>query len=64
MDKNITINQELIDYIFSNTHNNHKTQKKLIKFNDNLGRIKKLQVSVLQANFLEFIIKTKKLKNV
>lgn len=63
MDKNIIINQEMIDYIFLNTENNNETQKKLIKFNNNLGRNKKLQISVLQANFLQFIIKIKKIKN-
>ncbi len=63
MDKNIIINQEMIDYIFLNTENNNETQKKLIKFNNNLGRNKKLQISVLQANFLQFIIKIQKIKN-
>ena len=63
MDKNISINQELIDYIFLNTENIHEIQADLLKYNENLGRSKKLQLSILQANFLQFLIKTKKIKN-
>ena len=61
MDKNINIDQKLIDYIFSHTNNLHPIQNELIKFNDKLGNIKKLQISVLQANFLQFLIKIKKI---
>ena len=63
MDKNINIDQKLIDYIFSHTNNLHPIQNELIKFNDKLGNIKKLQISVLQANFLQFLIKIKKIKS-
>ena len=63
MDKNISINQELIDYIFLNTESIHEIQAELLKYNENLGRSKKLQLSILQANFLQFLIKTKKIKN-
>ena len=63
MDKNINIDQKLIDYIFSHTNNLHPIQNELIKFNDKLGNIKRLQISVLQANFLQFLIKIKKIKS-
>ena len=63
MDKNISIDQKLIDYIFSHTNNLHPIQNELIKFNDKLGNIKRLQISVLQANFLQFLIKIKKIKS-
>ena len=63
MDKNINIDQKLIDYIFSQTNNLHPIQNELIKFNDKLGNIKRLQISVLQANFLQFLIKIKKMKS-
>ena len=57
MDKNIQIDQNLIDYIFSHTEHLHPIQKKLLKYNDNLGHLKRLQISILQANFIQFLIK-------
>ena len=63
MDKNIPIDQNMIDYIFSHSENLHKVQKKILKFNDNLGKAKRLQISILQANFLQFLIKTHKFKS-
>ena len=55
MDKYMDIDQKMIDYIFSHTSELHPVQKKIIKFNEKLGYIKKLQISVLQANFIEFL---------
>ena len=46
MDKNIPIDQNMIDYIFSHSENLHKVQKKILKFNDNLGKVKRLQIWV------------------
>ena len=63
MDKNITIDQKMIDYIFSHSESLHKVQKKILKFNDNLGKAKRLQISILQANFLQFLIKAHKFKS-
>ena len=63
MDKYMDIDQKMIDYIFSHTSELHPVQKKIIKFNEKLGYIKKLQISVLQANFIEFLIKFKKFKS-
>ena len=62
MDKNIPIDQNMIDYIFSHSESLHKVQKKILKFNDNLGKAKRLQISILQANFLQFLIKAHKFK--
>ena len=45
MDKSITIDRKLIEYIFSNTDNLHPVQRELLKYNENLGNIKKLQIS-------------------
>jgi caffeoyl-CoA O-methyltransferase len=63
MDKNIPIDQNMIDYIFSHSDSLHKIQKKILKFNDNLGKAKRLQISILQANFLQFLIKAHKFKS-
>ena len=63
MDKSITIDRKLIEYIFSNTDNLHPVQRELLKYNENLGNIKKLQISILQANFLQFLIKSRNIKS-
>ncbi len=63
MDKNFIIDQNMINYIFSHTNNLHKVQKKLLKYNETLGHIKKLQISILQANFIQFIIKINNYKS-
>ena len=63
MDKNILIDQNMIDYIFSHTERLHPIQKKILKYNEGLGHIKKLQISILQANFLQFLIKVNKFKS-
>ena len=63
MDKNINIDHEMIEYILSHTKNLHPVQKELIKFNENLGHIKRLQLSILQGNFLQFLIKIKNFKS-
>ena len=63
MDKNIPIDQNMIDYIFSHSESLHEVQKKILKFNDNLGKAKRLQISILQANFLQFLIKANKYKS-
>jgi|TARA_B100001175_G_scaffold301724_1_gene295083 predicted O-methyltransferase YrrM len=62
MDKNISVDQHLIDYIFSHTEKLHPIQKKILKYNESLGHIKRLQISILQANFLQFLIKVNKIK--
>ena len=63
MDKNINIDHKLIEYIFTHTNNLHPVQKELIKYNESLGHIKRLQISILQANFLQFLIKSRNINN-
>ena len=63
MVKNIEIDQSMVDYIFAHSNNLHPIQKKIIKYNESLGYVKKLQISVLQANFIQFLIQQKKFKN-
>ncbi len=63
MDKNINIDHKLIEYILSHTNNLHPVQKELIKFNEDLGHIKRLQISILQGNFLQFLIRMKNIKS-
>ena len=61
MDKNINIDHKLIEYILHTT--NLHPKKELIKYNESLGHIKRLQISILQANFLQFLIKSRNINN-
>ena len=63
MSKNITIDERLEKYISDNSYNLHPIQKEIIKYNDSLGDIKRMQISVSQCHFLHLITKVSKIKN-
>ena len=62
MDKNINIDQKLIDYIFSHTNNLHPVQNELIKFNKIFNKPKicekylELYIKKESNTFSKFII--------
>ena len=64
MGKNLEINSELEKYIEELSYNLHPIQHEIIKYNDSLGDIKKMQISVSQCHFLHLITKVSKIKNV
>ena len=64
MGKNLEINSELEKYIEELSYNLHPTQQEIIKYNDSLGDIKRMQISVSQCHFLHLITKVSKIKNV
>ena len=64
MGKNLEINSELEKYIEDLSYNLHPIQQEIIKYNDSLGDIKRMQISVSQCHFLHLIIKVSKIKNV
>ena len=64
MGKNLEINSELEKYIEELSFNLHPIQHEIIKYNDSLGDIKKMQISVSQCHFLHLITKVTKIKNV
>ena len=57
MGKNLEINKKLEKYIEEHSYNLHPIQKKIISYNESLGEIKRMQISVSQCHFLELIIK-------
>ena len=57
MGKNLEITEKLEKYIEEHSHNLHPIQKEIISYNENLGDIKRMQISVSQCYFLELIIK-------
>lgn len=64
MGKNLEINSELEKYIEDLSYNLHPIQQEIIKHNNSLGDIKRMQISVSQCHFLHLIIKVSKIKNV
>ena len=64
MGKNLEINFEIEKYIEKLSYDLHPIQKEVIKYNDSLGDIKRMQISVSQCHFLHLIIKVSKMKNV
>ena len=64
MGKNLEINSELEKYIEELSYNLHPIQQEIIKYNDSLGEIKRMQISVSQCHFLHLITRVSKIKNV
>ena len=64
MGKNLEINSEIEKYIEELSYNLHPIQKEIIKYNDSLGDIKRMQISVSQCHFLHLFTKISKIKNV
>jgi len=64
MGKNLEINFEIEKYIEELSYNLHPIQKEIIKYNDSLGDIKRMQISVSQCHFLHLFTKVSKIKNV
>ena len=64
MGKNIEINSELEKYIEELSYNLHPVQQEIIKYNNTLGDIKRMQISVSQCHFLHLITKVSKIKSV
>ena len=64
MTKSIIINQNLENYISNNSADLHPVQKEIIEHNNRLGDIKRMQISVTQGYFMQFIIKNNKIKKI
>ena len=64
MTKSLKIDQNLENYISNNSAELHPVQKEIIEHNNSLGDIKRLQISVTQGYFMQFIIKNNNIKNI
>ena len=64
MIKNLKIDENLEKYIRENSYDLHPVQKKIIEYNNSLGNQKKMQTSVTQSYFFQFLIKTNNIKNI
>ena len=64
MGKNLEITEKLERYIEEHSKNLHPIQKKIISYNENLGDIKRMQITVSQCYFLELIIKVSNMNKI
>ncbi len=64
MIKSLKIDEILEKYISDHSYDLHPVQKEILNHNDSLGDVKKMQISVTQAYFFQFFIKTNNIKNI
>ena len=64
MIKYLKIDEKLEKYISDHSYNLHPVQKEILDHNDKLGDVKKMQISISQAYFFQFFIKTNNIKNI
>ena len=64
MGSNLTVNKEIEEYINNNSIKLHPVQKEIISHNDELGDIKRMQISISQCHFLHLLIKSSKIKKI
>ena len=57
MGKDLDINSKIQNYIQDLSQSLHPIQKEIISYNETLGDIKRMQISVSQCYFLHLIIK-------
>ena len=64
MIKSLEINERLEKYISDHSYDLHPIQKEILKYNEKLGQIKKMQISISQAYFFQLFIKANKIKKI
>ena len=64
MGKDLNINNKIQNYIQNLSQPLHSIQKEVIAYNETLGDIKRMQISVSQCHFLHLIIKICNAKNI
>ena len=64
MGSNLAINDKIEKYINEHSLKLNPIQKEIISYNDTLGEIKRMQISISQCHFLHLIIKVSKIKRI
>jgi len=64
MGSNLTVNKEIEEYINNNSIKLHPVQREIITYNEELGDIKRMQISISQCHFLHLLIKSSKIKKI
>ena len=64
MGSDLNITNQLQEYILNHGRNLHPIQKEIINYNNSLGDIKRMQISISQCQFLDLIIKITNIKKI
>ena len=64
MGSNLQLNNQIEEYINNHSIKLHPVQYEIIKYNETLGEIKKMQISISQCHFLHLIVKIINPKNI
>ncbi len=64
MGSNLEITKKIENYINNNSAKLDPIQKEIISYNESLGDIKRMQISVSQCHFLHLLIKISKIKKI
>jgi len=64
MGSNLVITKEIENYISNHSLELTTVQKEIISYNNSLGDIKRMQISISQCHFLHLIIKTSNIKKI
>ena len=64
MGSNLAINDKIEEYINEHSLKLNPIQKEIITYNDTLGDIKRMQISISQCHFLHLLIKSSKIKKI
>ena len=64
MGQNLEITKKLETYLENLSKSLHPIQKEIISYNESLGDIKRMQISISQCQFLELIIKVSNTKKI
>jgi len=64
MGSNLVLTKEIENYINNHSLELTKVQKEIILYNNSLGEIKKMQISISQCHFLHLIVKISNIKKI
>jgi len=64
MGTNLSVNKEIEEYINNHSLKLNPIQKEIILYNESLGDIKRMQISISQCHFLHLLVKTSKIKKI
>ena len=64
MGSNLVITKEIENYIINHSLELTTVQKEIISYNDSLGDIKRMQISISQCHFLHLIVKIANIKKI
>ena len=64
MGSNLSVNKEIEEYINNHSLKINPIQKEIISYNESLGDIKRMQISISQCHFLHLLVKTSKIKKI